>query len=186
MKFCPECGHELETPNPKFCPNCGTSVTNSATANADQPIAASQGYNAETPVPPAMGNSMYRDLKEGRIKEYKKAIGLPATIDNVIYGQIQHLASALVGPIATIATNKNVLVDFEDDGVFIFGLNVACNFNGKNVWAPGAKIEMSSGMLNNSLVVEANGERIKYTVSKRLLGIPWQKENAKAALAKFS
>ncbi|WP_082405480.1 zinc-ribbon domain-containing protein [Lacticaseibacillus pantheris] len=43
MKFCPECGHELETPNPKFCPNCGTSVTNSATTNADQPIAASQG-----------------------------------------------------------------------------------------------------------------------------------------------
>lgn len=181
MKFCSNCGATLEIPNPKFCPNCGTPLSETATPSGTPAVK----YDANVPAPPAMGNGMYRDLKEARILEYKKAIGLPATTDNMVYGQIQHLASALLGPAAMIATNKNAIIDFETDGVFVFGLNAACNFNGKNVWAEGATIEMSGGLMNNSLTIVANGEKVKYTVNKRLIGVPWQSGNAKAALAKF-
>lgn len=30
MKFCPNCGTSLQTPNPKFCPECGTSLQSAA------------------------------------------------------------------------------------------------------------------------------------------------------------
>ena len=184
MKFCPNCGSKLENPDAKFCENCGASLVRAEPENEKEKSIPE--YNANAPVPQAVGNGMYRDLKVGRILEYKKAIGLPQTTDNMVYGQIQHLLTALVGPIATIATNKNAIIDFEDNGVFVFGLNAACNFNGKNVWAPGATVEMSGGMMNYGLKLDANGESVKYTVNKRLLGVNWQAANAKQALAKFN
>lgn len=199
-KFCFKCGAKIPG-DAVFCPKCGTSQpteqvpvqkqeTNEPYQNVQQPQPQPnvQQFAINAPIPPTNMGGLNRDLKPERILAYKKAMGFPASIDNVLYIQNNYTKKMLLLGVLAVLSNKMMLASFEDQGILFCGYDLNTHFNGVNTFIPNNEIEeihLITGVIQNKLKITTTHERLNFLSPRFLAFASYQKQNMHRLMSEF-
>lgn len=189
-KFCYKCGAKIPG-DAAFCPKCGAGQVpeqvqeqevNETPQNVQQPQSKprAQEFAINAPIPPTNLGGLNRDLKPERILAYKKAMGFPASIDNVLFIQNNYTKKMLLLGIFATLNNKMMLASFEDQGILFCGYDLSGHFNGVNTFVPNSEItgiRIIKGVIQNKLKITTTHEKLNFLSPKFLAFASYQKQN---------
>ncbi|MHA8111360.1 zinc-ribbon domain-containing protein [Lactobacillaceae bacterium Melli_B4] len=175
-KTCPECGASLALTD-TFCPNCGFDLTAVHAIGASNDL--KRKFNLNVKMPGIIATSLKEDLQVQQIADYKRSMGFPDRVDNIVFAQNYNPKQSLT-LIWDLLTAKSYILSFEKHGILFIGLGAAGQFTGKNAYLADDEIrefDFRYGFGKRVLTIRSTRGTIKLMCPLTIKWKSFQKQN---------